>query len=111
MPLDKKKLMAHLSASKTKPTMPKSPAIKAAEKLGQQAKQAACVNKVEKEIEQTKDSGHSSALDSMKSSASVKSLAEASLSKLLMRKLIDGVKLTKDEQKQVALVCRQAGFL
>lgn len=95
MPLDKKKLMAHLTAaSKTKPTMPKSPAtpaepaIKAAEKLGQQAKQAAGVDKVEKETEQ--DAGHSSALDSMKSVPDARGFAEAPLSPALLRKLLSG---------------------
>lgn len=106
MPLDKKKLIAHLSASKTKPTMPKPASIKQAEKIEQQAKKAVGVDKVEREV-----TSHTNNLDSMKSSASVKSLAEASLSKALMKKLLDGSKLTSEEQKQVALVCKQVGFL
>lgn len=108
MPLNKERLLAHLKASRGKsPATPAKPAsIKAAEKIEQSVKKAVGVDKVEREV-----TSHTNNLDSMKSSASVKSLAEASLSKLLMRKLIDGVKLTKDEQKQVALVCRQAGFL
>lgn len=112
MPLDKKKLMAHLSAaSKAKPTMPESPATKAAEKLGQQAKQAASVNKVEKQIEQTKDASHSSALDSTKSVPDAKAFAEASLSPALLRKLLSGEKLSTDDQKAVAAVCRVVGYL
>lgn len=41
----------------------------------------------------------------------VKQVAEASLSPQLLRKLLSDEKLSTDEQKQVAAVCRQAGFL
>ena len=105
MSLDTQRLFAHLmKASKTKPTMPNSPAIKQAEKPGQQAKQAAGVNKVEKEIEKaTKDAD--------RSSPDAKAVAEAYLSKALMKKLTTGEKLSADEQKQVAAVCKTLSLL
>lgn len=109
MPMNKERLLAHLKASRgkspatpAKPALPKTPAIKAAEKLGQQAKKATGADKVEREI-----TNHMNNLDS---SPDVKAVAE-SLSKALMKKLLDGSKLTSEEQKQVALVCKQVGFL
>lgn len=41
----------------------------------------------------------------------IQQVVEATLSKPLLKKLIAGVKLSTDEQRQVALVCRQVGFL
>ena len=118
MPLNKERLLAHLKASRgespatpAKPALPKTPAIKAAEKLGQQAKKATGVNKVEKEIEQVTKADHSSALDSMKSVPDARAFAEASLSPALLRKLLSGEKLSTDEQKAVAAVCKQVGYL
>ena len=85
--------------------MPKSPAtpakpasIRAAEKIEQDVKKATGA-----EI-----TNHMNNLDS---SPDVKVVAEQSLSKALMKKLLDGSKLTSAEQKQVALVCKQVGFL
>lgn len=41
----------------------------------------------------------------------IQQIAETSLSKSLMKKLIDGLTLSTDEQRQVALVCHRVGYL
>ena len=112
MPLDKKKLMAHLTAaSKAKaPATPAKPAsIKQAEMIEQQVKKAVGVDKVEKEAEQVTKA------DSIKnadhSSPDAKAVAETYLSKALMKKLTTGEKLSADDQKAVAAVCRVVGYL
>lgn len=101
MPLDKKKLMSHLTAA-SKAKAPATPA-KAAEKIEQDVKKATGVSKVEKEAEQATKASHTT-LD-------VRQIAELSLSRALMRKLLSGEKLSTDDQKAVAAVCRQVGFL
>lgn len=107
MSLDTQRLFAHLMKAKAQvPTMPKSPAIKQAEKIEQQAKKAVGVSEVEREV-----TDHTNNLDSMKSVPDARAIAEASLSPAVMRKLLSGEKLSTDEQKQVAVVCKQVGFL
>lgn len=106
MPLNKERLLAHLKASRGKsPASPAKPAsIEQAEKLGQQAKKATGISKVEKEAEQATKASHSSALD-------VRQIAEQSLSPALLKRLLSGEKLTTEDQKQVAAVCKVAGYL
>lgn len=110
MPLNKEQLFAHLKASRGKsPASPAKPSsIKAAEKIEQDVKKATGVSKVEREI-----TNHMNNLElpQVDSSPDVKAVAEQSLSKALMKKLLDGVKLTSDEQKQVALTCKAAEYL
>ena len=117
MPLNKEQLFAHLKASakgtsKAKPALPKTPAIKQAEKIEHQAKKA--VSKVEQEV--TSHTGLQSQannleLPQVESTQDARVIAEASLSPALVRKPLSGEKLSTNEQKAVAAVCKQVGFL
>lgn len=117
MSLDTQRLFAHLMKAKAQaPTMPKPPAtpakpasIKQAEKIEQQAKQATGVSKVEREV--TNHTGLQSQANNLESSQDARAVAEASLSPALLRKLLSGIKLTGDDQKAVAAVCKQIGYL
>ena len=103
--------MAHLTAASK--VTPKPTSIKQAEKIEQDVKKATGADKVEREVTSHTNNLELPQVESpqVKPSPDVKSVAEAALSPSLMRKLLDGVKLTTDEQKQVALVCKQVGFL
>ena len=110
MPLNKEQLFAHLKASRGKsPASPAKPSsIKAAEKIEQDVKKATGVSKVERDVT---DHTNNLELPQVESPQDARAIAEASLSKALMKKLLDGSKLTSEEQKLVAVVCKQVGLL
>ena len=103
MPLNTEQLFAHLKATAgkapAKPKLPRTPAIQQAKRKEQEAKRAIGADRLEKEA------------NNAVNTQDARQVAEHSLSKTLMKKLIEGVKLTTDEQRQIAMICRQAGLL